>query len=1166
MKLLSIILLSSGVLLVSGPWLSAQQPPSYAKHVQPFLAKYCLECHNAAKLKGGLNLESFKMLQLGSDNGAVLTPGMPDKSRIVLLVEGKDKPTMPPKKAKQPKPEETAILRSWVAAGAKDDLAAVTVPIPDLKPRVPAVAPIASLAYRPDGKLLAAGGHKEVLLIDVASGDVIGKLPNQKGKVTALAFRHDGRYLAVAAGVPAAAGDVRLYRVAPSGMPVQQPEHVLAAHADAIHHLAWSPDGTVLATCGYDRLVKLWDVSGKELRTLKDHSDAVYGLAFSPDGRLLASAAADRAVKVWETATGKRLYTLSDATDWLYALAWSPDGRRLAGAGVDKSIRVWEVSATAGKLVQSVFAHEGPVTRLAYAADGKTLYSLGEDHVLKAWDTTQLVERKVYGKQAEAVLALAVSPDHKQLALGRYDGVLLLLDEATGKVLSEPLPIKPKPPQVSKVTPTSAVRGKSFHLTFEGKYLDQALELVASVPGVAAIFLDAGKAANQVQIEASFPPTTPAGSYQLSLKSALGQTAALPFIIDLFPPVTEQEPNDSPSTGQSVVLPVTVVGTIGQGGDVDFYRFEATAGQQIGVQALTAAVGSKLDPILQLTDATGHVLAESTEGVLGYTCAQAGTYAVGIRDREYRGGALHYRLQIGAIPVVTGLFPLGLQRGTEADIHLEGVHLGPNAKIRVKAPADAGPGTSLPANLTTPLGTALGKASVVVGDRAEVVRSLNPTAAVPTGLAVPGTANGRIDRPSMMDVWQFAAKKGQTLILEVNARRLGSPLDSFIEVLDMQGRPVPRATLRCLAKTYTTFRDHDSVGSGIRIETWGDLAMNDYLVVGDELLRIRELPKNPDDDCQFFSVGGQRVGYLDTTPTHHSLGTPMYKVAIHPPGTTFPPNGLPLVTLYYRNDDGGAGYGKDSRLFFEPPADGDYLVRVGDSRGQGGINYAYRLTIRPPRPDFQVSFNPMAPAIWKGGAIPIAVAAQRSDGFQGAIDIRLENLPPGFSAPATSIPAGENDTAFALTAEAATVTPTKGPPLKLVARAQIDGREVVREVMGSLPKVVEHGDLTTATEQSEVTLVPGGQVRLTANIERRKGFTGRVPLEVRGLPHGVRVLDIGLNGILITEQEASRTFVIYAEPWVHAMTHPFVVLSKRESTGAEYAARSVLLKVAGPAK
>ena len=81
------------------------------------------------------------------------------------------------------------------------------------------------------------------------------------------------------------------------------------------------------------------------------------------------------------------------------------------------------------------------------------------------------------------------------------------------------------------------------------------------------------------------------------------------------------------------------------------------------------------------------------------------------------------------------------------------------------------------------------------------------------------------------------------------------------------------------------------------------------------------------------------------------------------------------------------------------------------------------------------------------------------------------------------------------------------------------------------------------------------------HIDRRNGFKGRVPVEVRGLPHGVRVLDIGLNGILITEKETTRTIVIYAEPWVEPMAHPIVVLARSERKGTEHAAKSVLLKV-----
>jgi WD40 repeat protein len=1163
--------LATSLLFHLGGHLPAQQPPSYARQVRPFLARYCLECHNTERLKGGLNLESFKGLQAGGEKGSIFVAGKPNDSRVVLMVEGKAKPHMPPRKARQPHPDEVGVLRAWIAAGAKDDTTTLAVKVPDVKPRGPTAAAVAALAYRPDGKLLAAGGYKDVTLIDVDSHEVTGKLPGQAGEVTALAFSQDGHWLAVASGLPARSGEVRLYAVPADGLPGGRPAHVLAGHKDLLLGVAFRPDGKVLATCGYDRLIKLWDTAtGKELRTLKDHSDSVYGVAFSPDGSLLVSGAADRAVKVWDVATGTRLYTLSEPTDWVYAVAWSPDGEHVAAAGVDKAIRVWQVTRAGGRVVHSVFAHEGPVTRLAYSPDGKVLYSLSEDCTAKAWATATMVERTVYAAEPETVLALAVRPDQKQLALGRYDGHVLLRDEATGALQAEPLPVKPRPPELTRITPTSGQRGRPVRVRFEGEHLDGAA-VTANYPGMKVKLLPDGKQATAVTAELTFPPITPAGVYRLRIKTPAGQSAEQEFTVDPFPAVQEAEPNDSPNQAQKVTLPVSVVGAVQRPGDVDFFRFEATAGQQIGVQVLTSAVGSSLNPVLELTDATGRVLAEADGGVLGYVCPKAGSYTVGIHDREYRGGNLPYRLHVGDLPVITAVFPLGIRQGTEADFEVQGVNLtaggdpmpnGGLVRVHVKAPASAAPGSRLPVPVTSTKGTPLGAATVVVGEFPEIVAdgAAKGLLGTPPLVPAPGTADGRI-LPGRTDTWRFRAKKGQRLVVEVNAQRSGSPLDSFIEIQDAAGRPVPLATLRCVAKTYATFQDHNSVSPGIRLETWSELAVNDYLLIGTELIRIKELPRNPDDDCQFFSVGGRRLAYLGTTPTYHSLGTPMYKVAIHPPGTKFPPNGMPVVTLYHRNDDGGPGYGKDSRLFFDPPADGEYHVRVGDARGQGGSNYVYQLTVRPPRPGFSVRFNPLNPTVSKGQAVPVLVDVDRTDGFDGRIDVRLVNLPPGFRAPATSVPPEEYTTAFALYASAAAADPAKPAPLKLMARARIDGKDVVREATHPLPKVVDPGVLVTQTEQSEVTLPPGGRAAMTTRIERRKGFKGRVPLEVRGLPHGVHVLDIGLNGILITEQDTSRTFVIYAEPWVRPTSHPFVVSARHEATGKEYAAPPVVVKV-----
>jgi hypothetical protein len=446
---------------------------------------------------------------------------------------------------------------------------------------------------------------------------------------------------------------------------------------------------------------------------------------------------------------------------------------------------------------------------------------------------------------------------------------------------------------------------------------------------------------------------------------------------------------------------------------------------------------------------------------------------------------------------------------------------------------------------------------VVVSDLPSVV--LDPAAG--GDMRTPGSADGIFTRPNVAQTARFNARKGERLIVEVLARRAGSPVDSVIEILDATGKPVPLATLRCTAKTNVTFRDHDDRGAGIRLDAWNELAIDDYLYADGDLMRIVELPKGPDDDCQFYQKAGQRLGFLGTTPTHHSFGVSLYRVEIHPPEKSFPPNGLPLVALTYRNDDGGPGFGKDSRLFFDPPADGTYQVRVSEATGAFGPTHSFRVAIRVPRPDYTAAASVSGPRILKDGSVPVTVTIDRLDGFSGPVVVRVKNLPPGFSAMPTSIEAGQASTTFPLYASAAAVLPEKAA-IVVAASATIGGREVVRETPLQLPSSIGTGDLVTTLGQESIAIQPGQESRFRVTIARQGKFAGRVPIEVKGLPHGVRVLDIGLNGILITERETSREVVLYAEPWVLPMERPLIVVARREGTNAEYGAKPLVLKVA----
>jgi hypothetical protein len=270
------------------------------------------------------------------------------------------------------------------------------------------------------------------------------------------------------------------------------------------------------------------------------------------------------------------------------------------------------------------------------------------------------------------------------------------------------------------------------------------------------------------------------------------------FVVGQWPEIAEREPNNTRAQAQEISLPATVNGRIDPEEESDLFRFHARAGQSLVFEVVASRIGSALDSILSLQDGSGRELAlnedfNDRDSLLAFTFPADGDYFLVLRDLRYQGSKNHtYRLSMGEIPYVTAVFPVGGRPGETVPMELCGFNLGPAPVARVTLPAGAAPGL-LPMTLALPAG-ASNPIILGVGDAPELLEvEPNDEAAQAQPVPVPVTINGRIfpSRASAgpdADGYRFAAEKGQKLLLEVTARRCGSPLDSVLSITDTSGK------------------------------------------------------------------------------------------------------------------------------------------------------------------------------------------------------------------------------------------------------------------------------------------------------------------------------------------------------------------------------------------
>jgi hypothetical protein len=774
--------------------------------------------------------------------------------------------------------------------------------------------------------------------------------------------------------------------------------------------------------------------------------------------------------------------------------------------------------------------------------------------------------------------------------------------------MAPPPKVPPGKAEIFQLEPRGVQRSVTARIKLIGTNLVGLTELKLHNAGLKGQLLaDPAITATEAWIEITAAADLARGPYEISVKNTNSESSKLKLYVDDLPQAYEAHTRSS-SRGNEALnsvlkLPVSYWGVLNPAGNTDEIEFEAQAGESVILDVAAKSIGSKANAMLTLFDEKGALLASNNgfdagDPLLDFQIPATGRYRVRIGDRSDGGSKDHfYRLSIGAFPIVVSCFPLGVPAHKESSVELIGFNLPPATQVHIKA--GAGGEMEVPIDLEKFRVRRVVK--VVVNDGPELIETEpNDSPGQAMKIPIPSTVNGRIwpqptpdvshasqsspelrfaqARPAIpplpfgrgegrgegsvlsaealtpdADIFQFEAKAGQKLIIETDAARRGSPIDTRIEVLHPDGTPVERLLLQAVRDSHITFIAIDSNNDNLRVEHWQEMELNQFMYLQGEVCKIFRMPQGPDSGFQFYNIGGKRRDYFDTSPISHALDEPAYIVEPHPPGTKLAQNGLPVFPLYYANDDDGdRKLGSDSRLFFTVPAEGSYLVRVTDTRGHQGQRFAYRLSVREARPDFKVTLGGANPGINAGGGKEFSVNVDRMDGFDEDVSVNITGLPPGFSALAPLIiQAGHLEAKGTLNAalDAPAPNETNSSMTKVTATALISGQPVTKEInnLGKIklePKPKLFVALEPYDEQTtnfverlvgdkplEITIAPGQSVPAWLKI-KRNGHEDLVTFSVESLPHGVIVDNIGLNGVLIPKGKDQRQIFLTAARWV----------------------------------
>ena len=683
-------------------------------------------------------------------------------------------------------------------------------------------------------------------------------------------------------------------------------------------------------------------------------------------------------------------------------------------------------------------------------------------------------------------------------------------------------------PHLASVLPTGGQRGTQVGVSFHGDRLQDAEEVICYEPGLEVLKLNL--VTNKiVTAQVKIAPDCTLGEHHVRLRTATGLSELRTFFVGPYPVVAEKEPNNDPTNAQKITLNTTVTGVISSE-DVDCFAVEARQGDLLSAEVEGMRLGRGLfDSRLAVLDGHGTVLADVDDTQLAMQdpfvsliVPLDGTYILRLREATYGGNDhCHYRLHIGAFPRPTSVYPLGGKAGETLTLTFfseasraftQPVKLPATVeeKFGVFAELDGRPAPS-------PNWIRVSDFPNVLEAWPNQVRE-NATA---TEVMPPLALNGVISHSGDEGWFRFRAAKGVALELSVYARRLGSPLDSVLEVFDAKGQSLAANDDAAGADSALKFTPPETTNYFVRIrDTLGqggrDFAYRiEVTPVASHLgLKIPEVARNDTQSRQFIAVPrGNRFATLISAKRANFGGELVFGAEGLPTGVTLQADrmaanidAMPLVFEAARDAPIGGRLLDLTATWTNAGNKVTGKFHQDLELVQGPNNTTYygtsvdRLCVAVTREaPFKLTIvEPKVPLV-QAGSMRLEIAAEREHGFDEPIEVHMVWNPPGVSSqPEATIPKGATNVFYQLNAGGgAEVHSWK---IAVLGHATVAGGQMF--VSSQLADLEVAAPFLTGKIET-LWVNPGKSGKLTVNLERAKAFEGKATIRLCGLPEKV---------------------------------------------------------------